>query len=83
MLRREYNAANPTLGAFTATKGKSASGIGGAAGGGGGAGTRGAGTSAAPTPPRSTCFTIIGMDLMVDDELEPWIIEINHLPSFR
>lgn len=74
MLRREYNAANPTTGAFAATKGKTASGPSGASGG---------GASGAPTPPRSTCFTIIGMDLMVDDELEPWIIEINHLPSFR
>ncbi|CAM9616451.1 unnamed protein product, partial [Choristocarpus tenellus] len=32
---------------------------------------------------QSTCFTIVGMDLMIDDELNPWIIEINHLPSFR
>lgn len=74
MLRREYHAANPTPGgAFAATKGKPS------AAGGPGAG----GASGAPTPARSTCFTIIGMDLMVDDELEPWIIEINHLPSFR
>ncbi|CAM9618644.1 unnamed protein product, partial [Phaeothamnion confervicola] len=33
--------------------------------------------------PASTCFTIVGMDLMLDEDLEPWIIEINHLPSFR
>ncbi|CAN0166910.1 unnamed protein product, partial [Discosporangium mesarthrocarpum] len=39
--------------------------------------------SVAAQAPSSTCFTIIGMDLMIDDKLEPWIIEINHLPSFR
>lgn len=70
MLRREYHAANPS----------SAWGRGRAGGGGSGGGGKGGATA---PPPRSTCFTIIGMDLMVDDELAPWIIEINHLPSFR
>ncbi|CAB1101985.1 unnamed protein product [Ectocarpus sp. CCAP 1310/34] len=66
MLRREYNAANPTPRGFAsvaASKGKAA--------------------TPTPPPPRSNCFTIVGVDLMVDDELDPWIIEINHLPSFR
>ncbi|CAM9833825.1 unnamed protein product [Chrysoparadoxa australica] len=35
------------------------------------------------SPGPSTCWTIIGMDIMLDDKLDPWIIEINHLPSFR
>ncbi|CAM9909584.1 unnamed protein product [Hapterophycus canaliculatus] len=71
MLRREYFMANPIPGNTSATaKGKAAV-------------AAASGALAAPHPLRSTCFTIVGMDLMVDDELEPWIIEINHLPSFR
>ncbi|CBJ32399.1 conserved unknown protein [Ectocarpus siliculosus] len=47
------------------------------------AASKGKAATPTPPPPRSTCFTIVGVDLMVDDELDPWIIEINHLPSFR
>lgn len=76
MLRREYNMANPIPGnTSAAAKGKAAA-----------AAAAAAATPGGPPPslpPRSTCFTIVGMDLMVDDALEPWIIEINHLPSFR
>lgn len=81
MLRREYNMANPIPGGFAATKRKPSGG--GGAGSAGGAGGRGGQSPTPPSPPQSRCFTIIGMDLMIDDELEPWIIEINHLPSFR
>jgi len=31
----------------------------------------------------SACFAVIGVDLMVDSNLNPWLIEINHLPSFK
>ncbi|CAM9453411.1 unnamed protein product [Ectocarpus fasciculatus] len=47
------------------------------------AASKGKAATPTPPPPRSTCFTIVGVDLMVDEELDPWIIEINHLPSFR
>ncbi|CAN0012023.1 unnamed protein product, partial [Scytosiphon promiscuus] len=72
MLRREYFMANPIPGyASAATKSRTAASV------------ATSGATQPPLPSRSTCFTIVGMDLMVDDKLEPWIIEINHLPSFR
>jgi len=86
MLRREYNAANPMPGGFPSSRGKPAGGGPSSPSGGGGSDPRRRGGETPPiqpAPAQSTCFTIVGMDLMVDDELEPWIIEINHLPSFR
>lgn len=29
------------------------------------------------------CFHILGVDVMIDTELKPYIIEINHTPSFE
>lgn len=28
------------------------------------------------------CFEILGFDILVDEKLNPWLIEVNHTPSF-
>lgn len=28
------------------------------------------------------CFEILGFDIFIDSDMKPWIIEVNHAPSF-
>jgi len=29
------------------------------------------------------CFEVLGFDIMLDHKFKPWLIEINHTPSFK
>ena len=28
------------------------------------------------------CFEVLGLDVLIDHKYKPWILEVNHTPSF-
>jgi tubulin polyglutamylase TTLL6/13 len=30
-----------------------------------------------------TCCDLLGFDVMLDHKLKPWMLEVNHMPSFK
>lgn len=32
---------------------------------------------------RSNCYEIVGFDFLVDQDMQPWLLEINHAPDLE
>merc|ERR1712039_748156 len=40
------------------------------------------GTPSPQIGPNQTCYEIYGFDVMMDEQLKPWLLEVNTFPSF-